>query len=190
MAVDERDRIRGVLDDVDRAVPRGLVTLERARLATGADVAGADFPAGPGNGRQAHDLLRDRRAPPGPPRVPRGGGGAAAGRRERGDRAPRRRRQPSTGRRRARLFSANGDTPMVIISVGPAEPLRRSLPHLAAVLAEPVVTLEPIAQVKHDGELLEPPLASAARRRPEPWQTIRIYARRTARSTAGRSTAS
>jgi len=48
MAVDERDRIRAVLDDVDRAVPRGLMTLERARLAIGEDVARAEIPKGPG----------------------------------------------------------------------------------------------------------------------------------------------
>ena len=34
-AVDSRDRIRGALQEVDRALPRGLVTLEHARLATG-----------------------------------------------------------------------------------------------------------------------------------------------------------
>jgi PII-like signaling protein len=47
-AVDTADRIRAVLDDASRAVPRGLFTLERARLATGSDVAGVEFPEGPG----------------------------------------------------------------------------------------------------------------------------------------------
>jgi PII-like signaling protein len=48
MAVDARRRIEAALDDVDRAVPRGLVTLEHARLASGPDVARAEFPAGAG----------------------------------------------------------------------------------------------------------------------------------------------
>jgi PII-like signaling protein len=48
LAVDERDRIRAVLDDVEQAVPRGLVTLERARLATGEAVARAEIPKAPG----------------------------------------------------------------------------------------------------------------------------------------------
>ena len=66
------------------------------------------------------------------------------------------------GRRgRARLFGANGDAPMTIISVGPPEPLRACLPALAALVAEPVVTFEAVARVKHDGEHLEPPSAPA-----------------------------
>ena len=52
---------------------------------------------------------------------------------------------------------------MTIISVGRLDRLRRSLPHLAQILAEPIVTLERIAQIKHDGELLEP-LPTIARR--------------------------
>ena len=82
-------------------------------------------------------------------------------------------------RRRARLFSANAGTPMTIVSVGPRDRLRRSLPQLAAILPEPIVTLEPIAQLKHDGELLEPPPTVA----PEGhgvWQTLRVYTRRSA----------
>jgi PII-like signaling protein len=87
------------------------------------------------------------------------------------------------GRRgRARLFSANGDSPMVIISVGPAEVLKRTLPHLDEVLAMPTVTVERIAQLKHDGELLEPPPSVSPRpvAAPDVWQTIRVYTRRTA----------
>jgi PII-like signaling protein len=86
------------------------------------------------------------------------------------------------GRRgRARLFSANANTPMVIISVGPAEMLRRSLPHLNEVLATPVVTLEGVAQLKHDGELLEPPpSAVTGGQGQDVWQAIRVYTRRTA----------
>jgi PII-like signaling protein len=84
-------------------------------------------------------------------------------------------------RGRARLFGGNGASPMVIISVGPAEPLRRCLPELATVLDNPVVTLEGIAQVKHDGDLLEPPRVPLdAARAQDAWQTIRVYTRRTA----------
>src|SRR6188472_554779 len=48
MAVGPRERILDALADVDAAVPRGLVTLETATLATGADVAASAFPDGPG----------------------------------------------------------------------------------------------------------------------------------------------
>ncbi len=65
----------------------------------------------------------------------------------------------------------------MIVSVGPPEPLQRSLPELAELLPAPVVTLERIAQVKHDGELLEPLPAVAGA---DGWQTIRVYTRRTA----------
>jgi PII-like signaling protein len=182
VAIDARERIRAVLDDVDRAVPRGLVTLEEARLATGADVAEVECPAGPGQAaklticcssgeragrrpayREAVALLR-RSGASGATVLP-GVDGLLRGR-----------------RRRARLFSANARTPMLIISVGRLDRLERSLPQLAQLLAEPIVTLEPIAQLKHDGELLEPPPAEghAGGDGPDVWQTIRVYTRRSA----------
>jgi len=182
VAVDTRDRIRAALDDVDRAVPRGLVTLEEARLATGEDVAEAEFPDGPGKAakltiycesgarvgrrlayREAVALLRACGAR-GATVLPGVDGGLRG------------------IRRRARLFSTNASTPMTIISVGGRDRLRRSLPQLATILPEPIVTLEPIAQLKHDGELLEPPptVANAALDGQEVWQTLRMYTRRSA----------
>jgi PII-like signaling protein len=70
----------------------------------------------------------------------------------------------------------------MIVSVGPRGLLARCLPRLAEALHDPVVTLEAIAQVKHDGRLLEPPPVVATRGRGEPdlWQTIRVYTRRSA----------
>jgi PII-like signaling protein len=178
MAIDARRRIEAALDDVDRAVPRGLVTLEHARLASGLDVAAADFPVGPG--RAAKLTLY-----------------CGSDERVRGRPAYREavaalRRHGATGaivlggvdglvggrRRRASLLRSNG-APMVIISVGPAELLRPCLPHLTDLLRSPLVALERIAQVKHDGELLEPPPA-AAEGGEDVWQTIRVYTRRTA----------
>jgi PII-like signaling protein len=177
--VDARLRVEAALDDVDRAVPRGLVTLEHARIASGADVAGAEFPDGPGRAakltiycgsderaggrpayREAVNALRSHGATGAI--VLAGVDGLVGGR-----------------RRRARLFTTNG-APMVIISVGPPELLRRSLPRLAELLPAPVITLERIAQVKHDGELLEPPPTVAGATGADVWQTIRVYTRRTA----------
>jgi PII-like signaling protein len=180
-AVDTRERIRAVLDDVDRVVPRGLVTLEQARLASGKDVGRAELPDGPGKAakltiyctagertgrrpsyREAVALLRGCGAS-GATVLP-GVDGLLRGRRG-----------------RARLFSTNANTPMTIIAVGPRDRLRRSLPHLGNVLADPLVTLEPIALLKHDGELLEP-LPTVARPRHDLWQTIRVYTRRSAQA--------
>ena len=179
-AVDTRARIRAVLDDVDRAVPRGLVTLEEVQLATGRDVADAELPDGPGQlaeltiycasrertGRAYREVVALlRRCGASGATVLPGVDGLLRGR-----------------RRRARLFSANASTPMTIVSVGRLDPLRRSLPHLAEILIEPCVTLERIAQVKHDGKLLEPlPTVARARRdEPDVWQAIRVYTRRNA----------
>lgn len=181
MAVDARRRIEAALDDVDRAVPRGLVTLESARLASGPDVARAEFPRGPGRAakltiycgadervrgrpayREAVDALRRHGATGA---IVLGGVDGVLGGR----------------RRKARVFATAG-APMVIISVGPADLLRRFLPRLAELLPAALVTLEAVAQVKHDGELLEPPpsAAGAAGGDAEVWQTIRVYTRRTA----------
>jgi PII-like signaling protein len=184
VAVDARERIRAVLDDLDRAVPRGLVTLEQARLATGEEVGEAECPDGPGKAakltifcaagertgrrpayREAVALLR-RCGASGATVLP-GVDGLLWGR-----------------RRRARLFSTNASVPMTIISVGPRDRLRRSLPHLADILVEPIVTLEPIAQLKHDGELLEPLPTVASPRLGERdlWQTIALHTRRSAQA--------
>jgi PII-like signaling protein len=180
MAVDERSRIETLLEDVDHAVPRGLVTLEHATLATGEDVAAARFPEeGPGRAakltifcaqgetvggrpayREAVDVLRDTGATGAI--VLLGVDGAVEGRRA-----------------KARLFARNAGTPVVIISVGPPAILERSLPHLAQRLREPVVTLERIAQLKHDGDVLEPP-AWAGGEDPDAWHTLRVYTRQSA----------
>jgi PII-like signaling protein len=129
-AVDRHERILAVLDDVDRAVPRGLVTLEHARLVTGEDVADAEFPAGPGlaakltiycssaeraGGRPAYRAaatLLQQYGATGATVLP-GVDGLMHGTRQ-----------------RARLFSANSGTPMIIISCfgAPFPVSRRSSP--------------------------------------------------------------
>ena len=179
-AVDERERIEGVLADVDDAVPRGLVTLEHARLATAEDVARADFPDGVGragkltiycgSGERVHGRPAYREAVA----LLRAHGASGAIVLAGVDGRLRGRRQ------KVRLFSGGNGAPMIIISVGPREPLQRALPHLAEVLDEPIVNLEPIAQVKHDGELLEPPPSPAGPAQADTWQTIRVYTRRSA----------
>jgi PII-like signaling protein len=182
VAVDQRDRIEPMLDAVDAIVPQGLVTLEYARLATDKDVAEAPFPEGAGrvgkltiycgrgersNGRpafrEAVDVLRRHGAAGAI--VLMGVDGVLRGR-----------------RREARLFARNVDSPMMIISVGSVEILRRALPALHASLQNPIVTIERIAQLKHDGELLTPLPSSETDEgsAPDVWHTLRIYTRRSA----------
>jgi PII-like signaling protein len=182
VAVDTRERIRSALDDVDLAVPRGLVTLEQARLATGRDVRDAELRHGPGGAakltiycasgervrrrpsyREAVALLRRNGAAGAT--VLTGVDGLVSGR-----------------RRRVGVFSSGASAPTLVVSVGRLDALRRSLPGLAEMFESPVVTLEPIAQLKHDGEPLEPLPTPASRGVDERavWQAIHLYARRSA----------
>ena len=182
VAVDERERIEALLDDVDEIISRGLVTLEHARLATDEDVARATFPEGAGGTgkltiycgrgersdgkptfREAVDVLRRHGAAGAI--VLMGVDGVLGGR-----------------RREARLFAVNTDCPMMIISVGATEILRKALPALHACLKNPLITIEGITQLKHDGELLVPPPRWEVRGGDEPgvWHTLRIYTRRSA----------
>lgn len=184
VAVDRRERILAALEDVDRVVAAGLVTLEEARLATGAQVARAGCPDGPG--RAAQVTLYCGRAE----RV----GGRLAYR----DAVEVLRRHGAAGttvllgvdgtyhgrRERATLFSANRHVPMMIIAVGAREPLERSLPELRERLPHPLVTLQAIAQLKHDGDQLEE-LPHADPAGGEVWQAICVYARQSARWAKG-----
>jgi len=176
VALDTRERIGASLADVDRAVSQGLVTLEPVRLATGADVAEADFPAGLGAAGQLTVTC---------------GSGERAGRRP----AYRAvvallRRCGTTGatvlpgvdgllrgrRRRARLFATNASTPMTIVSLGAPDRLRRALPELVQLLGEPVVTLERIARLDRYRGARPEPLPRAAQ--PGVFQAIGVFARR------------
>jgi PII-like signaling protein len=178
-AVDARERIEALLDDVDGVVADGLVTLEHAQLARGEEVAEAEFPREPGRAakltiycgrleraatgrrpayRAAVDVLRRHGAAGAT--VLLGVDGTYHG-----------------WRRRATLFSPRRDAPLMIICVGRRETLAAVLPDLSELLEWPLVTLESIAQLKHDGEQLEelpaPPV-------PAVWQTIRVYTRQSA----------
>jgi PII-like signaling protein len=182
VAVDGRDRIRDALAAVPAIVPRGLATLEPVRLATGADVSAATFPADAGGAAELTVCC-------------------AAGERA-GSRPAYRevvsllRRHGATGaivlhgvdgvldgrRRRARLFSRNAGTPTTIVSVGAPESLRAALPDLAGILRRPFVTLDGIALLKRDGIRLEPPPGpGGAMRGEDGWRAIGVHARRAAR---------
>ena len=136
----------------------GLLTVERARLITGAPGA-VPVPADlPGTAKLTVYLGRQERAY----RVPafvavcdllhrRGIDGATAllgvdgtahGRRE-----------------RARFFSRNAEVPMMIIAIGSADRIARVLPELGALLPRPFITLERARVCKRDGQLLGRPQA-------------------------------
>jgi PII-like signaling protein len=185
-AIDTRERIERVLEEVDSIIDRGLVTLEHSRLAVGEDVRAADFPAGVGSAarltiycgrgertgraptyRAVVELLRRHGA--GGATVLLGVDGMHGG-----------------ARQRAGLFSRNVDVPMAIIAVGAPEAFRAVLRALPGVVRRPIANLERIAVVKHDGELLEPlPLVPDLDDEPPVWMALRVYTRASAHVPGG-----
>jgi PII-like signaling protein len=186
-AIDTRERIEGVLKEIDAVIDRGLVTLEHSRLAVGDDVRAVEFPTGVGSAarltiycgrgertgnvaayRAVVDLLRRQGASGAT--VLLGVDGMYNG-----------------ARRRAGLLSRNVDVPIAIIAVGAPHVLCRVLGLLPEVLERPIANLERIAVVKHDGELLEPlPLVpDAGEGDPPIWMALRVYTRQSARANGG-----
>jgi len=183
-AVDSRARIQALLDDVDRIVADGLVTLEHARLAAGDELADAEFPPGPGRaakltiycGRAERAAVGRRPAYREAVEILRRHGAAGATALLGVDGTYHGRRQ------RATFHSPRRDAPLMIISVGRREMLAAALPDLSEALERPLVTLEGIAQLKHDGELLEdlPSAPDVDYHGLGLWQTIRVYTRQSA----------
>ena len=182
IAIDRRPRIEAVLPRVREINNSGLLTVERARLITGA--AGAVPVPGdlPGTAKLTVYLGRQERAY----RVPafvavcdllhrRGIDGATAllgvdgtahGRRE-----------------RARFFSRNAEVPMMVIAIGSADRIARVLPELGALLPRPFITLERARVCKRDGQLLGRPhaLPGVDEHGLALWQKLMIYTSEAAR---------
>jgi PII-like signaling protein len=157
VAVDTRERIQTLLDEVTELKRRGLVTLERARMLT-CEMGPMSLPEKLHEatkltiyvGRQARvsgtpaqlaicDLLH-RRGIAGAT-VLLGVDGTAHGE-----------------RRRARFFGRNADVPLMVIAVGPGARIARVLPELSRLLRRPLLTLERVRVCKRDGELLARPV--------------------------------
>lgn len=152
-AVDVAPKIRGLVDDVVAMTDRGLVTLERARLAGTDPVLDADDrDAGKLTvyvGRQEHigglpayravcALLHRH-----------GFAGAAAFLGVDGT---------AHGHRyRARFFSRNVNVPMMIIAVGTAAQVSAAAAELGTVVPHPLLTVERVRLCKRDGESLARP---------------------------------
>jgi PII-like signaling protein len=60
-------------------------------------------------------------------------------------------------RRRARFFATNRGVPLLVLSVGAAEPIGRAAQALARMLPSPLLTVERVQVCKRDGELLQAP---------------------------------
>ena len=167
-AVDTTDKMAGLADEISAMVPRGLVTLERARLGGSSpppDAAKLTVYVGRqhrADGRPAYhavcDVL-DRHGFAGAS-VFLGVDGTARGQ-----------------RKRARFFSRNMDVPMMIIAVGTGGQVSAALPELEKLLQEPLFTIERAQLCKRDGEMLARPAALPAvdDRGRALWQKLTVY---------------
>ncbi len=175
VAVDTRARIEALLERVVAVKQRGLITLERARMVTGAQ--GLRLPAQRGEatkltvyvgryeragGQRALvavcDLLRRHQIAGAT--VLLGVDGTRRGRRT-----------------RARFFGPNADVPTMIIAVGAGDRIAATLPELGELLADPLFTLERVRVCKRDGELLGRPqtLPGTDERGLAIWQKLMVY---------------
>jgi PII-like signaling protein len=182
VAVDTRERIEALLDDVTAIKRGGLITLERARMLSG-EILPTTLPEAlheatkltiyVGRGERAYgvpgyvavcDLLR-RRGVAGAT-VLLGVDGTAHGVRE-----------------RASFFGRNTDVPVMIIAVGSGGGIARVLPELGALLRRPLLTLERVRVCKRDGELLARPgeLPATDERGLALWQKLMVYTSEQAR---------
>lgn len=175
-ALARSDRIDPLLADVLAVQRRGLITLERVRLAH-RDAPSVEAHAGEGDGlkltvhvgrrervgtRPAFiavcALLHDRSIAGAS--VLLGVDGLRDGRRA-----------------RARLVSRNADVPIAVVAVGDSAPIAAVVPELERMLRRPLVTLERVRICKRDGERLQAPpvLAPTDARGRALWQKLTVY---------------
>ncbi len=178
-AVDLEPKIRSVVDDVTAMTGRGLVTLERARLVTRdtGTAALGDFDTHNGDaakltvyvGRQERvggkpaqyaicDLLSRRRIAGAI--VLLGVDGTAHGERH-----------------RARFFGRNANVSLMILAVGSSDQIYSAATELAALLANPLLTVERVRLCKRDGELFARPqeLPTVDDHGRTIWQKLMVY---------------
>lgn len=182
VAVDARERIEPLLEEVVELKRHGLITLERARMLTG-EIPHLTLPEDLHEatkltvyvGRQERvggvsafvavcELLH-RRGIAGAT-VLLGVDGTAHG-----------------VRQRARFLGSNSEVPMMIISVGAGSEIAAVLPELGGLLRRPLLTLERVRICKRDGRLLARPPSMPPSAEPglAVWQKLMIHTSEQAR---------
>jgi PII-like signaling protein len=163
VAVDSRERVEGALPDVLAVAGHGLISLERAQLATGPEIAGLALPrdraravklsvygsravrAGGRAGYVAATELLRRRGAAGAS-VLLGVDGTLHGE-----------------RRRARFFARNAGVPLMLLAVGEADALQPALGELGGLIDEAVATVERVQICKLGGRTFSEPFAEPDR---------------------------
>jgi PII-like signaling protein len=175
-AVDDRARMAPLIDEVVAMTPRGLLTIERARLVNGDVSAFAMPPALRDAAKLTVYVGRQERVSNAPAyqavcdllyQAGFAGASAFLG----VDGTARGQRQ------RAHFFSRNVDVPMMIIAIGDSERVAAVVPHVGTMLARPLLTVERVRLCKRDGELLARPdeLPSADAQGLPLWQKLIVY---------------
>jgi PII-like signaling protein len=182
VAVDTRPRVEALVDDVLALKRHGLVTLERARMLSGA-IAPVTLPEDLDEATKLTIYVgRQERAAGAPAFIAicellhhRGIAGATALLGVDGT--------AHGVRRRARFFGRNAEVPMMIIAVGEGPRIAEVLPELGALAERPLLTLERVQVCKRDGQLLVPPrpLPTTDDRGLAMWQKLMVYASEQAR---------
>lgn len=181
IAVDRRDRIEAMLEPVLQIKQRGLITLERARMLSG-EIGAMEMPREPScESKLTVYLGRHERCGDRPAYVAitdllhaRGIAGASVLLGVDGTRG---------GRRfRASFFGRNAQVPCMVIAVGQSARIAQALPELAAVVREPMMTLERVRVCKRDGALLAEPheLPGTDEQGRPLWQKLTVYASQSA----------
>jgi PII-like signaling protein len=157
IAVDARDRIERMVPDVLAVAGHGLISLERASLAVGEQLAALELPGGQDaavkltlyggravrrDGRAGYVAALD---------VLRAAGAAGASVLLAVDGTL------HGERRRARFFARNAEVPLMLLAIGRGASLQHALPELAVLLDDPVATIERVQVCKTEGVLVAQP---------------------------------
>ncbi|CAN5467031.1 DUF190 domain-containing protein [soil metagenome] len=151
VAADSPERITGVIDEVVAMTGRGLITMERGRLAT------SEFTGAAADATQVTLLLGRQQRIAGSPAYlavcdllyQAGFAGAATFLGVDGT--------VDGQRRRAKFFSRNPDVPMMVVGVGSAEQAAFACAELRRLLPDPLLMVERVRVCKRNGELVERP---------------------------------
>jgi PII-like signaling protein len=182
VAVDARERIEALLENVSTLGNVGLTTLERTNL-SGREIESSELCRGPDEAVKLtvylgrHERVNDAPAFVAACQVLHNSGVAGAtvllgvdGTRE-GE------------RRRARFFARNANVPLMVMSVGEPERIASALERLATFPGEPLLTVERVRVCKRDGALLHAPhqRPAAGEDGPKPCQKLTVVISEAAR---------